>query len=138
VQHFLSPLLTAVAIIDAGHRTNDSGVGDLPFNHRNKVRAVGRVASRQQKSLVEQRIHYSAKHQRLLINWTLGTLIIGGPKVLEFYEDFCNHRTTSLKSDDKDILTVTLVLKRGTPRKLSLGFRKKFIYRWVASRTRDM
>ena len=55
-------------------------------------------------------IHYSARHERLLITWTLGTLVIAGPKVLEFYEDFCNHRATSLQSDGKDILAVTMVL----------------------------
>ena len=55
-------------------------------------------------------IHYSAKHERLLITWTLGTLVIAGPKVLDFYYDFCNHRATSLKSDGKDILSVAMVL----------------------------
>jgi hypothetical protein len=55
-------------------------------------------------------IHYSARHERLLITWALGTLVIAGPKVLEFYEDFCNHRATSLKTDGKDILAVTIVL----------------------------
>ena len=55
-------------------------------------------------------IHYSARHERLLITSTLGTLVIAGPKVLEFYDDFCNHRATSLKSDGKDILAVTMVL----------------------------
>ena len=55
-------------------------------------------------------IHYSARHERLLITWTLGTVVIAGPKVLEFYEDFCSHRATSLKSDGKDILAVTMVL----------------------------
>jgi hypothetical protein len=55
-------------------------------------------------------INYSARHERLLITWSLGTLVIAGPKVLEFYEDFCNHRATSLKSDGKDILAVTMVL----------------------------
>jgi len=53
---------------------------------------------------------YSAEHERLLITWALGTLVIAGPKVLEFYDDFCNHRATSLKSDRKDILAVTMVL----------------------------
>ena len=43
-QQFLSSLLAAVAIIDADHRRNDSGVGELLLEHRNKVRAVGRVA----------------------------------------------------------------------------------------------
>jgi hypothetical protein len=55
-------------------------------------------------------IHYSAKYERLLITWTLGTLVIAGPKVLEFYDEFCNHRATSLKSDGKDILAVRMVL----------------------------
>ena len=55
-------------------------------------------------------IHYSARHERLLITWTLGTLVIAGPTVLEFYDDFCNHRATSLKADGKDILAVTIVL----------------------------
>ena len=55
-------------------------------------------------------IHYSARHESLLINWTLGTLVIAGLKVLEFYEDFCNHRATSRKTDGKDILEVTMVL----------------------------
>jgi hypothetical protein len=55
-------------------------------------------------------IHYSTRHERLLITWTLGTLVIAGPKVLEFYDDFCNHRATSLKADGKDIRAVTMVL----------------------------
>jgi hypothetical protein len=55
-------------------------------------------------------IHYSVRHKRLLITWTLGTLVIAGPKILEFYDDFCHHRATSLKSDGKDILAVTMVL----------------------------
>jgi hypothetical protein len=55
-------------------------------------------------------IHYSARHERLLINWTLGTVVISGPKALEFYDDFCDHRATSLKSDGKDILAVKMVL----------------------------
>jgi len=55
-------------------------------------------------------IHYSARYERLLMTWTLGTMVIAGPKVLEFYDDFCNHRATSLKADGKDILAVTIVL----------------------------
>ena len=55
-------------------------------------------------------IHYSAKHERLLIVWTLGTLVIAGPKVLEFYDDFCSHHATSLKADGKDILAARMLL----------------------------
>jgi hypothetical protein len=49
-------------------------------------------------------IHYNVRHQSLLIDLALGTLVISGPKVLEFYDDFCNHWATSLKADGKDIL----------------------------------
>jgi hypothetical protein len=28
--------------------------------------------------------HYSARNQRLLIDWALGTLVVAGPKVLDF------------------------------------------------------
>src|SRR6202043_3194166 len=38
------------------------------------------------------------------------TLVIAGPKFLEFYDDFCNHRATSLKADGKDILEVKMLL----------------------------
>src|SRR6202022_4633924 len=55
-------------------------------------------------------IQYNARHERLLINWTLGTLVIAGPKVLEFYDDFCNHRATFLKAEGKDPLGVTGVI----------------------------
>jgi hypothetical protein len=55
-------------------------------------------------------IHYSSRHERLLVTWALGTLLIAGPKVHEFYEDFRNHRATLLKADGKDILSVRMVL----------------------------
>jgi hypothetical protein len=54
-------------------------------------------------------IHYNARNKRLLIDWDLGTLVIAGPKAL----DFCNHSATSLKADGKDILSVTMLLNSG-------------------------
>jgi hypothetical protein len=56
-------------------------------------------------------IHYSAKHESLVITWTLGTLVVAGPKVLEFYDDYCNHRATSLKADGTDIRSVSMHLR---------------------------
>ena len=55
---------------------------------------------------------YGSSEQRgKTANWPRpGTLVVAGPKVLEFYDDLCNHRATSLKSDGKDILAVTMVL----------------------------
>jgi hypothetical protein len=40
-------------------------------------------------------------------------LVIAGPKALDFYDDFCNHRATSLKADGKDIVSVTMLLNSG-------------------------
>jgi hypothetical protein len=54
--------------------------------------------------------HYSAKDQRLLLDWTLGTIVITGPKTLEFYEQFSNHRATLVKADGQDIISVRMHL----------------------------
>ena len=53
---------------------------------------------------------YSAKNQRLLIDWPLGTILVTGPKTLEFYEQFSNHRATLITADGKDILSVKMHL----------------------------
>ena len=53
---------------------------------------------------------YSAKNQSLLIDWPLGTIVVTGPKTLEFYEQFSNHRATLLRADGKDILSVKMHL----------------------------
>jgi hypothetical protein len=48
--------------------------------------------------------------QNLLIDWPLGTIVIAGPKALEFYEQFSNHRATLIKADGKDIVSVRMHL----------------------------
>ena len=53
---------------------------------------------------------YFCDKETVCLNWPLGTVIITGPKVLDFYAGFCAHRATSPKSDGKDILSVTIVL----------------------------
>ncbi len=58
-------------------------------------------------------VHYNARNERLLLDWDLETLVIAGPKALDFYDDFCNHRATSLKADGKDIISVTMLLNSG-------------------------
>jgi hypothetical protein len=52
--------------------------------------------------------YFSANEQRLLIDWPLGTIVVTGPKTLEFYEQFSNHRATLLRADGKDILSVRM------------------------------
>ena len=38
------------------------------------------------------------------------TVVIKGPKVLDFYAGFCAHRATCLKADGKDITDLHLIL----------------------------
>jgi hypothetical protein len=52
--------------------------------------------------------YYDRKSKRLRIDWALGTLIIAGPRVLDFYDDFSNHRASVLRADNTDITTVTI------------------------------
>ena len=54
--------------------------------------------------------YYSAREERLLIDWALGTIVVTGPKTLELYEQFSNHRATLLRADTKDILSVRMHL----------------------------
>jgi len=46
----------------------------------------------------------------LCLYWSLGTIAITGPKVLDFYDGFCAHRATSLKADGIDITDLKLIL----------------------------
>ena len=55
-------------------------------------------------------IYYSAKERRLLIDWPLGTVVVTGPKTLEFYDQFSRHHATLLRADGKDILSVRMHL----------------------------
>ena len=54
--------------------------------------------------------YYSAKEQRLLIDGPVGTIVVAGPKALEFYEQFSNHCATLIRADGKDILSVKMHL----------------------------
>jgi hypothetical protein len=55
--------------------------------------------------------HYNPEQQSLLIECSLGTIFVTGPKTWDFYDRFCSHRATLLKADGKDILAVTLSLR---------------------------
>src|SRR5260370_33057008 len=44
---------------------------------------------------------YFGDKETLCLYWPLGTVVITGPKVLDFYGGFCAHRTTCLKADAK-------------------------------------
>ena len=53
--------------------------------------------------------HFGDK-ETLCLYWPLGTLVITGPKVLDFYAGFCARRATCLKADGKDITHLKLIL----------------------------
>jgi hypothetical protein len=53
---------------------------------------------------------YFGDKETLCLYWPLGTVVIAGPKVLDFYAGFCAHRATCLKADGKDIKVLNLIL----------------------------
>jgi hypothetical protein len=53
---------------------------------------------------------YFGEKETLCLYWPLGTVVIAGPRVLDFYAGFCAHRATCLKADGKDIKVLNLIL----------------------------
>src|SRR5262249_39998278 len=53
---------------------------------------------------------YFAERETLCLHWPVGSVVITGPKVLDFYAAFCAHRATCLKADGKDITDLRLIL----------------------------
>jgi hypothetical protein len=56
-------------------------------------------------------MNYSPPAQRLLIHWSLGSILVLGPKTEAFFERFCEHMVALVKADGKDIMRVTLALR---------------------------
>jgi hypothetical protein len=54
--------------------------------------------------------HYNPKHESLLIQFAIGTIVVTGPKAWDFYEQFWKNRATFLKADGKDILAVAMAI----------------------------
>jgi hypothetical protein len=57
---------------------------------------------------------YFGERQTLCLYWPLATVVIAGPKVLDFYAGSCAHRATCLKADGKEIKLLNLILS-GNP-----------------------
>ena len=55
-------------------------------------------------------MHYHPQEQTLLIEFSPGTIVVIGPKALEFCDRFCSHKVSVLKADGKDILAVRMAL----------------------------
>ena len=50
------------------------------------------------------------RHESLLIQYALGTIVVTGPKAWDFYDQFCKHKATLLKADGKDIIAVSMAI----------------------------
>jgi hypothetical protein len=55
---------------------------------------------------------YEPEAERLLIYFGTGAIVIQGPGMMEFFDDFANQRATGLKSDGKEITSVEIDLPR--------------------------
>jgi hypothetical protein len=55
-------------------------------------------------------VHYIAAAAQVVVDCELGTFFITGPKALEFYDEFTDHRASKVKRDGDGITSVTLVL----------------------------
>ena len=51
---------------------------------------------------------YTAAEQTLVLQFSGAIIEIQGPKVLDFYKDFCRQEATWVRVDDKDIMSVKL------------------------------
>jgi hypothetical protein len=52
---------------------------------------------------------YLILEETVSLEWPFGTIMVKGPKALEFFEAFCSHRATGTRADGKDITSVTFV-----------------------------
>src|SRR5271165_6941111 len=64
---------------------------------------------------------YFGDRETLFLYWPLGTVVITGPKVLDFYAGFCAQRATCLKTDGKDITDLKLILNDDSNARKEVG-----------------
>ena len=63
--------------------------------------------------IVRFSMNYNPRAQTLLIHWSLGSILVTGPKAEAFFECFCEHKVAFVKAHGKDIMRVTLTLREG-------------------------
>src|SRR5580704_2904941 len=49
--------------------------------------------------------------EKFRIEFPMGTVVITGPKALQFKDEFASNRATNLKADGKDIVSVEFILR---------------------------
>ena len=68
---------------------------------------------------------YFGDKKTLCLYWPLGTVVITGPKVLDFYVEFCAQRATCLRADGKDITDLKLIFNGDSNPENEAGLCKK-------------
>jgi hypothetical protein len=58
-------------------------------------------------------MNYSPGAETLLIHWSLGSILVTGPKAGTFLERFCEHKVALVKADAKDVVRVAMALREG-------------------------
>ena len=58
-------------------------------------------------------MNYNPSTQTLLLYWSLGSILVTGPKAEAFFERFSEHRVALVMVDGKDILRVVMSLRQG-------------------------
>jgi hypothetical protein len=56
--------------------------------------------------------NYNPEAKTLLIYWSLGSILVTGPKAEAFFERFSEHRVAVLRADGKDIIRLTMSLRQ--------------------------
>jgi hypothetical protein len=55
--------------------------------------------------------NYNPPTQTLLLYWSLGSILITGPKAEAFFERFSEHKIALVKADGRDIVRVAMSLR---------------------------
>jgi hypothetical protein len=55
--------------------------------------------------------NYNPELQTVLLCWSLGSILVTGPKAEAFFERFSEHKVSLVKADGKDILRVAMKLR---------------------------
>jgi hypothetical protein len=49
---------------------------------------------------------YLALEETAALEWPFGTILVKGPKAIEFFEAFCCHQVAEVKADGQEIISV--------------------------------
>jgi len=56
-------------------------------------------------------MNYNPRERALVIHWSLGSILVTGPKTETFFDQFCEHKVALVRADGKDIVRVRMALR---------------------------